>query len=244
MKFFFLLLTPLLCVACATSSPKMDHYLLQDTRASFEAGMQKNYAKCAPVAFAEAEAHLVMANHELSEGNMDRSDALALKQKADVFLAQAKESCTPKVVKPIPVLKVAKVIKKVKIKIKKESVKKQQALREAVYFKSNQFKLSEMAQQKIESIVLKLLDKQHANVIVSGHADEQGSAEVNQRLSCLRTNEVGFFLVKSGLNIKNVKNHCHGESKPSSQGHDEKAWKKNRRVDIHILPMLNAPEVK
>lgn len=243
MSRFLLLCVSLLCVACATSAPKMDHYLLQDTRTAFEEGMQKNYAKCAPVAFAEAEAHLVMAHHEFSEGNMDRDDAQALKEKADAFLVQAKKDCTPKVViKPKKVVKVAKVIKKV---VKKKPVKKQKTLGESVYFKSGKFKLSQLGEQKIVSLLQTIVDKKGVKVVVSGHADEQGDAAMNQRLSCLRANEVTLFLIKTGgINAKGIQNQCHGESLPSSQGHDEKSWQKNRRVDLRISTnsdLLKAP---
>jgi len=225
---FFL---PLFCAACVSSGVTTQHYLMQDTQRSFEEGVTKNFSQCAPIAFAEAEAHLIMAAHEFSEGNMDRSYAQALKQKADAFMQQAQQKCAPVATsKPEP--KVMKVIKK-------EVVQVQDSFKETVYFKTNQSELSTLAVQRLAKVVQRILDKKHISIMLYGHTDERGKRATNQNLSCARSNVVAAYFVTSGISKHHIHSHCYGESQPVATGEHEKAWQKNRRVEIHISKQEN-----
>ena len=231
--FFFIL--PLLCISCTSNHFNTNgHYLLQDTRIAIETGRQNHFSSCAPIAFAEAEAHLIMANHEFSEGNMDRTDAQALQQKAKLFIAQAQKKCaypTPENVK-VKTSQPALTI----VKEKTELI--QLDFKETILFATNSTSLSELSEQKLEQVIHRIHDKNNINISISGHSDERGKTTYNQQLSCARTNTIFRYFLHAGIHIKDIHPRCFGANKPLSIGHNEVSWKQNRRVTIHISKKL------
>ena len=73
------------------------------------------------------------------------------------------------------------------------------------------------------------------SIILEGHADERGSNEYNLALSQRRVMSIEKFLGDFGVNRRNLTALSYGEEKPADKGHDEAAWRANRRVEIKIL---------
>ena len=76
---------------------------------------------------------------------------------------------------------------------------------------------------------------QHADwktVVLEGHCDERGSEEYNLALGERRADSVRRYLTDLGVSSGRLSTVSFGESKPAVQGHDESAWKYNRRVDF------------
>lgn len=72
-------------------------------------------------------------------------------------------------------------------------------------------------------------------IVVEGNCDERGSEEYNLALGERRANSVKQYLVNSGVPAARVDTVSFGESKPAVQGHDEAAWKWNRRADFRVM---------
>ena len=72
-------------------------------------------------------------------------------------------------------------------------------------------------------------------VVVEGHCDERGSEEYNLALGERRANAVKQYLVDSGVSAGRIDTVSFGEAKPAVQGHDESAWKYNRRADFRVI---------
>jgi peptidoglycan-associated lipoprotein len=72
-------------------------------------------------------------------------------------------------------------------------------------------------------------------VVLEGHCDERGSEEYNLALGERRANSVKQYLVDSGVSGARIDTVSFGESKPAVQGHDESAWKWNRRVEFSAI---------
>jgi peptidoglycan-associated lipoprotein len=72
-------------------------------------------------------------------------------------------------------------------------------------------------------------------IVVEGSCDERGSEEYNLALGERRANSVKQYLVNSGVPAARVDTVSFGESKPAVQGHDEAAWKWNRRADFRVM---------
>ncbi len=72
-------------------------------------------------------------------------------------------------------------------------------------------------------------------IVVEGNCDERGSEEYNLALGERRANSVKQYLVNSGVLAARVDTVSFGESKPAVQGHDEAAWKWNRRADFRVM---------
>jgi peptidoglycan-associated lipoprotein len=71
-------------------------------------------------------------------------------------------------------------------------------------------------------------------IIIEGHTDERGSEEYNLALGERRANAAKRYLVNLGVSGARVDTVSFGESNPAVQGHDEAAWRWNRRADFKV----------
>jgi peptidoglycan-associated lipoprotein len=71
-------------------------------------------------------------------------------------------------------------------------------------------------------------------IVVEGHCDERGSEEYNLALGERRAAAVKQYLVDSGVSGSKVDTVSFGEAKAAVQGHDESAWKWNRRAEFVV----------
>lgn len=74
-----------------------------------------------------------------------------------------------------------------------------------------------------------------ARIILQGHTDERGSRDYNLALGQRRAESVRQALGLMGVAGEQVETVSLGEEKPIQEGHDEAAWKQNRRAEIHYL---------
>lgn len=72
-------------------------------------------------------------------------------------------------------------------------------------------------------------------IVVEGHTDERGTEEYNLALGERRANSVKRYLVDSGVSSARLDTVSFGESRPAVQGHDESAWKWNRRAEFRVV---------
>lgn len=73
------------------------------------------------------------------------------------------------------------------------------------------------------------------SVLVSGHTDETGSAELNQRLSDGRAASVVDWLARHGIAKERLVARGFGAKKPIADNETEEGRTKNRRVEFHVL---------
>ena len=71
-----------------------------------------------------------------------------------------------------------------------------------------------------------------AKVRLEGHCDERGTREYNVGLGERRANAVLQALASRGVSERQVSVSSFGEERPVAEGHDEAAWRENRRVEI------------
>ncbi len=69
-------------------------------------------------------------------------------------------------------------------------------------------------------------------VTIEGHCDERGSEEYNLALGERRANSVRVYLVDLGVPSSRLRTVSFGEAKPAVMGHDESAWRYNRRSNF------------
>ena len=73
-----------------------------------------------------------------------------------------------------------------------------------------------------------------AKILVEGHCDERGTAEYNLGLGERRAKAVKDYLIAAGIAADRVSTISYGKERPFVLGHDESAWKWNRRGHFTI----------
>jgi peptidoglycan-associated lipoprotein len=68
-----------------------------------------------------------------------------------------------------------------------------------------------------------------AKITIEGHCDERGTAEYNLALGERRSKAVKDYLIAAGVPADLVSTISYGKERPFVLGHDESAWKWNRR---------------
>ncbi len=82
---------------------------------------------------------------------------------------------------------------------------------------------------KVEAVAKYLNKGKAKGVIIEGHGDERGSREYNLALGERRALAVRDYLISLGVDAVNIQTKSLGEEMPVAMGHDEGAWRQNRR---------------
>lgn len=69
-------------------------------------------------------------------------------------------------------------------------------------------------------------------VTIAGHCDERGSEEYNVALGDRRAAAVKRYLTDLGVPPQRLQTRTYGEARPAVYGHDESAWRENRRAEL------------
>jgi len=88
---------------------------------------------------------------------------------------------------------------------------------------------------KIAAVAEYLKSHADAAVRVEGNCDERGTEEYNRSLGERRALAGREELIRAGLTSDRVDTLSYGEDKPLADGHNESAWKQNRRDDFVVL---------
>ena len=89
---------------------------------------------------------------------------------------------------------------------------------------------------ELERVAQVLNQYPQTTIRISGHTDNTGTAEYNQKLSERRALAIKNALVGMGVNPNRMTTIGFGESKPIASNATEAGRMKNRRVDIRIVP--------
>lgn len=100
------------------------------------------------------------------------------------------------------------------------------------YFAYDSSDLTPEAKNEVRKHARYLLEHPAVKVRVEGHTDERGSREYNVALGERRAKTVSSTLENEGVLNNQVAVVSYGEEKPAVLGHDENAWKWNRRAKL------------
>jgi len=104
---------------------------------------------------------------------------------------------------------------------------------EPVYFDTDQWVLRADARAALEARAEVI--RQHPEwgvVTIQGHCDERGTEEYNIALGDRRAASVKRYLVDLGVSESRLETATYGEDRPAVPGHDETAWRYNRRSEF------------
>jgi len=103
-----------------------------------------------------------------------------------------------------------------------------------VFFAYDSSQVNPEEATKCEQVANHLRSGKGNGVIVEGHADERGSREYNLALGERRALAVRDYLISLGVDPAVIQTKSYGEEMPDNLGHDEAAWRMNRRAVFAI----------
>ncbi|MGQ9662322.1 MAG: OmpA family protein [Kiritimatiellia bacterium] len=105
---------------------------------------------------------------------------------------------------------------------------------ENVLFAFDSYKIEPSEVGKIEKVADYLRRNPTVRLVTEGHCDERGSNEYNLSLGEHRALAVRAYLVSLGIEPSRIGTRSYGEERPLDPGHNEEAWRKNRRVEFAL----------
>lgn len=100
------------------------------------------------------------------------------------------------------------------------------------YFEFNSSELSAADRAALEAHARMLNANPEVSVVLEGHADERGSREYNLALGERRAKAIEQVLSLLGVAAEQIQVISFGEERPVALGHDDEAWRLNRRVEL------------
>jgi peptidoglycan-associated lipoprotein len=107
---------------------------------------------------------------------------------------------------------------------------------DTVYFDFDSSTIKPSEQGKLNNVAAYFkANTKFEGLIIEGNCDERGTEKYNESLGERRALAVREYLANLGVNPQRLKTVTYGASRPVDKGHNESAWKKNRRADFVLV---------
>ncbi len=107
---------------------------------------------------------------------------------------------------------------------------------DTIYFDFDSSTIKASEDSKLQAVANYFKDnKKLEALIIQGNCDERGTEKYNLSLGERRALAAREYLANLGVDPQRLKTITYGESKPVDPGHEESAWKKNRRDDFVLV---------
>lgn len=103
-----------------------------------------------------------------------------------------------------------------------------------VFFDTDRARIREDAQAALSANLAWLRANPGIRITIEGHCDERGTSEYNLALGERRARAVRDYLAAAGIVPPRITTLSYGKERPAVPGHDESAWRWNRRA--HFAP--------
>ena len=110
-----------------------------------------------------------------------------------------------------------------------------EVVEDTVFFAFDSFVLSPKALMTLDAQIAFMKDNKGIKIVIEGHTDNRGTREYNLALGDKRAAVVHNYLVKNGIDTKDIKNISYGKERPLVEGNTIEAWAKNRRSVTIIM---------
>jgi peptidoglycan-associated lipoprotein len=106
---------------------------------------------------------------------------------------------------------------------------------DTVYFDFDKSSVKASEEGKLQDVATYFKGNNSDALIVEGNCDERGTEKYNLALGERRALSVREYLANLGMDPQRIKTVSYGFSKPVETGHNEAAWKQNRRADLVLV---------
>lgn len=104
-----------------------------------------------------------------------------------------------------------------------------------IFFDFNQSTLQPESFIELDYLVEFLKNNKEIKIEISGHTDNQGSDDINDKLSLERAQSVYNYVVSKGISLERLTYKGYGKRKPIADNDTEEGRAQNRRTEITIL---------
>ncbi len=104
-----------------------------------------------------------------------------------------------------------------------------------IFFAYDSSRMASEERYKADTALEILRSNSGSKLIVEGHCDERGSREYNLALGERRAQGVRAYLIGLGVDGARIQTRSFGEENPSEMGHDEGAYRLNRRAEFLLF---------
>jgi outer membrane protein OmpA-like peptidoglycan-associated protein len=105
-----------------------------------------------------------------------------------------------------------------------------------IHFDTGQSGLDARNRAAVDALARRLSSGEAVTLSIEGHTDARGEEALNKRLSQERARAVAERLQARGLRQASLQLAAFGATRPLSDGNDRAALRRNRRVEILVLP--------
>lgn len=119
--------------------------------------------------------------------------------------------------------------------LNKPSLDKKKVVLKRLYFVQSLPKILPESLPEMESLLDFMKVNPAANILLTGHTDNQGDFNLNLKLSRERAESVKSFLVENGISSKRIKTKGYGNLRPVASNSTEETRRLNRRVELEVL---------
>lgn len=103
-----------------------------------------------------------------------------------------------------------------------------------IHFDYDSYEIRWEDRETLGAIVEWMKSNDAKRLLVEGHCDERGTNEYNLALGEQRALAARQYVVDQGINPYRIQTISYGEEKPVDPGHDDGAWRQNRRSHFLI----------
>jgi peptidoglycan-associated lipoprotein len=105
-----------------------------------------------------------------------------------------------------------------------------------VYFSLDDSRIEDDQKAALDANAQILKDKPGVKVVIEGYCDERGTGKYNMTLGQFRADTARAYLVALGVESARISTISYGKERPDPAGHDEAAWRLNRRAHFVVTP--------
>ncbi|PTL81462.1 OmpA family protein [Vitiosangium sp. GDMCC 1.1324] len=192
----------------------------QQQAAAQQADQARREEEARQAQLSEAQAKMDQLNAQLEQERQARLDA---EKRAAEAQAEARAQA-----------EVADALRNIRqVKVKEEPRGLVLTLSGSVLFRSGSSDLLPTARRRLDEVA-DALKKTQSPLVIEGHTDSKGPAEVNEELSYKRAESVRDYLVERGVDSSRIRTEGRGEAEPIASNKSPEGRANNRRVEIVI----------
>jgi outer membrane protein OmpA-like peptidoglycan-associated protein len=104
-----------------------------------------------------------------------------------------------------------------------------------IFFNNDSYELLKESKVELGKLLTMLNEVKNLKIEISGHTDNSGSIEYNQKLSENRAKAVANYLIEHGISASRISWKGYGEKQPISGNDTSEGKAKNRRTEFKVM---------